>query len=259
LSLATDLRMALDPVETMKAAGMEADPWQARVLRSSAPRQLLLCGRQSGKTTATAALAAHTAIYRPGSLTLVVSPSLRQSAETFRQVMTFIRAIPGAPRADTDSILRTELANGSRVLALPGSEETLRGFAAVSLLVIDEAARVEDGLYLSLRPMLAVSHGKLLALSSPWMKAGWFYKSWISQEPWERTRVAATEIPRISREFLAEEERTMPRAWFLREYCAEFTDAEDGVFRDDDIQRAISSEIAPLFGGTSSWNDQISS
>jgi hypothetical protein len=247
VSLAGDLRMALDPCETMRAAGLQPDPWQEKVLRSTASRQLLLCGRQSGKTTSTAALAAHTAVYRPGSLTLVVSPSLRQSAETFRQVLRFLRTIPGAPKADADSVLRTELANGSRVLALPGSEETLRGFAAVSLLVVDEAARVEDPLYYSLRPMLAVSRGKLIALSSPWAKSGWFYESWIGAEPWERTRVAATEIPRISREFLEEEKRTMPSAWFRREYGAEFVEAEDSLFREDDIQRALDDEIEPLF------------
>ena len=70
---------------------------------------------------------------------------------------------------------RLEFANGSRVLSLPGTERTVRGFSEVSLLVIDEAARVDDGLYYAVRPMLAVSGGRLVALSTPYGKRGWFH------------------------------------------------------------------------------------
>jgi hypothetical protein len=49
------------------------DPW---FLRSAAPRILLNCSRQSGKSTVTALLAAHTALYQPGALVLLLSPTL---------------------------------------------------------------------------------------------------------------------------------------------------------------------------------------
>lgn len=68
-SPATDLAMALDPVLFARAAGFEPDPWQAQVLRSRAPRILLNCSRQSGKSTVVAMLAMWTALYCPGSLT----------------------------------------------------------------------------------------------------------------------------------------------------------------------------------------------
>ena len=48
-------------------------------------------------------------------------------------------------------------------MGLPGTEATVRGFSAVSLLLIDEAARVEDAMYKSLRPMLAVGDGRFVA------------------------------------------------------------------------------------------------
>jgi hypothetical protein len=38
-------------------------------------------------------------------------------------------------------------------------EDTIRGFSAVSMLVIDEASRVSDEMYEALRPMLAVGDG----------------------------------------------------------------------------------------------------
>lgn len=231
----------------MRAAGLEPDPWQRDVLLSRAPRSLLLSSRQAGKSTTVAALAAFEGIYRPGSLTLILSPSLRQSGEAFRKVTDVYSAVPGAPRPVLDSTLRMELANGSRVISLPGTESTVRGYSAVSLLIVDEAARVPDDLYQSVRPMLAVSGGRLIGLSTPWAKAGWFYESWSGSEPWERVRITAYDCPRISPEFLEEERRTMPAAWFAREYLAQFTEADDSLFREDDIQRAVRDDVAPLF------------
>jgi hypothetical protein len=86
-SLASDLAMALDPVQFSIAAGIPPDPWQARVLRSTAPRLILNCSRQSGKSTTTGTLAVHTALYQPGSLILLLSPGQRQSGELFRKCL----------------------------------------------------------------------------------------------------------------------------------------------------------------------------
>ncbi len=231
----------------MRAAGLAPDAWQRDALLSSAPRVLFLTTRQAGKSTAVGALAAFEAVFKPGILTLLLSPSLRQSAELFRKVLDFYRAIPGAPRPTSDSALRVELANGSRVVSLPGTEETVRGFSAVDLLVVDEAARVPDSLYHGVRPMLAVSGGRLVALSTPWAKAGWYHTAWTSSEPWERFRVTAADCPRIPAQFLEEERRALPPAVFAREYEATFTDSEDAYFRDSDIERALSSYVEPLF------------
>jgi hypothetical protein len=63
-ALAHDLAMALDPAVLMQTGGLPPDPWQAALLRSAAPRLLLLCCRQSGKSTTTASLALHTAASR---------------------------------------------------------------------------------------------------------------------------------------------------------------------------------------------------
>jgi hypothetical protein len=58
-------------------------------------------------------------------------------------------------------------------VGLPGTEATIRGFSAVSLLLVDEAARCSDELYLAIRPMLAVSDGTLWLMSTPF-QAGIF-------------------------------------------------------------------------------------
>jgi len=194
----------------MVAAGMTPDPWQRSVLTSEG-NQLLLCSRQAGKSTVTAALALRVAMANDASLVLLLSPSQRQSGELHRKVSAFLAAQPaGTVQVARETALTLTLANNSRIVALPGSEETVRGFSGVSLLVIDEAARVDDILYRSLRPMLAVSGGRLVAMTTPWGRRGWFYDEWThGGDVWHRTSVAAEDCPRISAEFLAEERRSL--------------------------------------------------
>jgi hypothetical protein len=254
--IAADLAMALDPVVLAERAGITPDPWQAQVLRSPASRLLLNCSRQSGKSTITAVLSVHTAVYRPGSLCLLLSPALRQSQELFRQCLDVYRALDQPIPPTAESALRLELDNGSRIVALPGKEGTIRGYSGVALLAIDEASRVLDDLYRSVRPMLAVSGGRLLALSTPFGTRGWWYDAWQSDEPWERTEVPAAACPRISPEFLAEERRSMGAWWFDQEYGCTFLDAQDAVFRRADIDAAFVDDIAPLFPapeGSAPW------
>jgi hypothetical protein len=243
VALAQDLRMALDPVEMVHATGLDPDPWQARFLRSSASRVLLNCSRQAGKSTMAATLAVHTALYDPGALVLLLSPSLRQSQELFKKALYTYRQVGGAAPSKTESALRLELENGSRIVSLPGSGDTVRGFSGVRLLVVDEAARVPGDLYLSVRPMLAVSGGRLLALSTPFGTRGWWYEAWRSQEPWERYQVPANECPRIEPSFLEEERRAMGEWWFAQEYECQFQDGETQPFGREDIERAFEEEV----------------
>jgi tRNA(Met) C34 N-acetyltransferase TmcA len=132
--------------------GLVLDPWQAEVLRSPSKRTLMLCSRQSGKSTTAAIMSIGQAVTAPGSLTLLVSPSLRQSTELFRTVMGYFRKLSDAPEILAESVTRLELANGSRIVSLPGTEGTIRGYAAASLIVIDEAARVAEELLAQCTP-----------------------------------------------------------------------------------------------------------
>ena len=190
---ATDLAMALDRVAFARALGMEKpDPWQRALLRSDAPRVLLNIARQLGKSTTTALLALHRALYRPGSLILILAPAERQARETFAKIAAFYKTLGHANYAtpDSDRKLGLELANRSRIEALPGTEKTVRGFSGVDLLIVDEAARVDDELYFAIRPMLAVSGGSLLMLSTPAGKRGVFFEEWMNGgHSWERYEV----------------------------------------------------------------------
>ena len=92
--MATDLAGGVDPVLFARRAGFTPDPWQADVLRSNHHRMLLNCSRQSGKSTTTAIVALHQAVYTPGSLVLLLSPGLRQSAELFRNCLLYTSPSP---------------------------------------------------------------------------------------------------------------------------------------------------------------------
>jgi hypothetical protein len=233
----------------LTAAALGPDPWQDGLLRSQARGLLLLCSRQAGKSTAAAAVAVRTALLQPGSLTLLLSPTLRQSGELFRaQVLRLWRALgsPLALRAPTQ--LTLELANGSRIVSLPENEEGIRCYSGVALLVIDEAARVSDSLYRAVRPMLAVSRGRLIGLSTPFGRRGWFYEAWTGTQRWERFKAAAQECPRIDPAFLAEERAALGDRWFRQEYECSFEDIVGAVFSGEDLAAAFApSGLAPLF------------
>jgi hypothetical protein len=247
VTLRDDLRLALDQVAFTEKLGIVPDGWQENFLRSSADRVLLNCSRQSGKSTMSAVIALHRALYHPGSLVLCLAPALRQSQELFAKIAGFYRDLgrPVAPQGERK--LSLELENDSRIITLPGSEKTIRGYSGAALLLVDEASRVDDGLYYAIRPMLAVSGGALIMLSSPAGRRGVFYEEWTGGEGWERYEIPASECPRIPAEFLQEERAALPSWVYRQEYGCSFEETEDQVFTTDMIERAVTSDITPLF------------
>jgi hypothetical protein len=230
--------------------GIEPDDWQADFLSSGATRVLMNCSRQSGKSTVAAIRALHEALARPGSLTLILAPSERQAQELFSKVAGFYRQLGRASHSTPDSDRKTGMAldNGSRIEALPGSSDrTVRGYSGVSLLIVDESARVLDDLYFAVRPMLAVSGGTLMMLSTPYGKRGVFYEEWTGGQGWERYEVPGSQCPRIPAEFLQEERRVLPSWVYRQEYECSFEETEDQVFTTQMIDAAVSTDVAPLF------------
>jgi hypothetical protein len=182
------------------------------------------------------------------SLVLILAPAERQAKELFTKVAEAYRTLGHVVPAESHRKLGMELANGSRIEALPGTEKTIRGFSGVDLLLVDEASRVADDLYFAVRPMLAVSGGRLMMLTTPYGRRGVFYEEWTGGEAsWERYEVPASECPRIPASFLEEERRALPRRVFRQEYECSFEETDDQVFTHADVQAAIPEEVTPLF------------
>jgi len=245
---AGDTGVGADPVEwAREALGFAADEKQAVVLRSEKKRVILNCSRQWGKSTVTAVKATHFAAHHAGSTTLVLSKSARQSREFVRKAAEFARRAGLRTKGGGGPDYGLVLPNRSRIVGLPSNEETIRGFSAVGLLLIDEASRVSDELYTAVRPMLAVSNGSLWLMSTPNGKRGFFYEVWTrGEEDWERVEARATECPRISAAFLAAEEAAMLGPVFRREYLCCFEDADTSVFGADVVRGAFSREFGGL-------------
>lgn len=229
--------------------GFTPDSWQAELLRSNAKRIILNCCRQSGKSTITGVLASHTALFKPNSLTLIASPSERQSVELLRKIRENFENLPDVTKFDADTVLKFETETGSRVIALPLAVKNLRGFSKPDLVIIDEAAFVEDGLFYTLSPMLAVNpQARLILLSTGNGKRGFFYDVWRNgdETEWLKIKVTAKECPRISDEFLESERRIMPDFLFRQEYFCEFTDAQTQIFSSEDIENALDENLKPV-------------
>lgn len=244
--LGSDLLHALDAVAFARdRLGFVSDPWQAQVLRSTSPWVLLNCCRQSGKSTTTAIVALHAALYDPG-LTLLVSPSLRQSKELFSKVMGFLRDLQPAEVLEEDNKSSCTLANGSRIVSLPGDPDTLRGFSAPKLIIKDESAYCPDTMAAALEPMLAVSNGRLIELSTPNGRRGHFFESWDRGTGAERIKIPARQCPRISTEFLERQREKLGPMLFAQEFECEFIDAESSAFSSEMIEMALADDFDRL-------------
>jgi len=243
-------KKSLDLSAFAQSLGFSPDEWQKKLLQWNGKRILLNCARQSGKSTTAALLGVYRAIYFQHSLVLLVSPSLRQSSELFRKVTDWLNHCD-VGKLKEDNRLSCTLQNDSRIVSLPSSEATIRGYSAVNLAIFDEAARVDDPLYFAVRPMLAVSGGSLIAMSTPFGKRGWWWDAWSSGgDEWERIKAPATQNPRLTPSFLESEHRAMGDWWFDQEYMCEFKEGTDSVFSYEVVAGAMSDEVLPLFGAT---------
>ena len=166
--------------------GFSPDPIQARVLEVGHTRGLLNCSRQWGKSTTMAVKAVHRAVISPESQIMIVSHTQRQSNELMGKAQEFMRMLDVRVRGDGKNAHSLQFPNGSRIVALPGKARNIRAFSATMLLV-DEAARVDDEVYDAVRPMLAATDGELWMMSTPDGRRGFFYDEWVNgTEPWLR-------------------------------------------------------------------------
>ena len=245
-----------DKVETWaKAEGIvkryydgAIDDWQRDFIDGGRGHTLINCSRQSGKSTTASMLALHTSIYNEDSLTLLVSPSQRQSNELFRKVRGMMDTMrSGPPRLYEDNVLSCQFEdNDSRIVSLPDKEATIRGYSKVNLLIEDEASRVSDGLYLSTRPMLAISRGRHVLMSTPYGKRGHFFTNYDNcikgGAEWHYIEVRASELTRFDPAFLAAELQALGEMWYSQEYECTFLDIIDTIFPYDLIEKAFTDE-----------------
>jgi hypothetical protein len=242
------LAAELDPALLFGSAGLDPpEPWQCRVIRSIAKRLAVLCPRQVGKTTTVAAYALNCALHKPNFIVLIVSPSERQSDLLLERAIDIFVALQHKPTGGRKVTRRLELQNGSRIISLPGNEKTIRGLSA-DLIVIDEAARVPDELFSTVVPMVAAREGRIVALSTPFGKRGFFYKACTGlHSRWSVVKIKAEESRRLSVESLDEARQTLDPHWYRQEFECEFLGDSTLYFPPELIEAAIDENIEPFY------------
>ena len=164
-----------------KVLGIEPAPWQVEFLRAPAGASIIaLTARQVGKTTTASWAIAHHMLFTPGGLSVIACPAIRQSAEAVRRVRENLIKV-GADAEAIDNVYALELDNGSRVLALPGSDDSIRGLTVDGWIVADEAARLSPELIAALGPMRARRpEARFAMLSTAWSRTDPFWTAWDS-------------------------------------------------------------------------------
>lgn len=247
--LIADFIAASQKTSILAASGMVPDEWQIRLI-SSTKNTLMNSCRQAGKSTGAAALAAHTFYYSPGSTTLIVSPTETQSAELLRRAKMLLAAMPGGGAMMGNATTRIESPTGSRIVALPGTDASTRGYSP-TLLLLDEAAYLSDETIKAMTPSTVVTRARIVMLSTPSGRTGRFYELWSASEDqirrgeepaWELIKVTC-ETPEVKarqgQEFIEMERQTRTPYDFAQEYMAEFLASDSAVFHPFSIDTAF--------------------
>lgn len=241
-----DAAFALSPsLWAKEALAFKHDKKQAEILDSNNKRIIINCHRQWGKSTISAILCLHRAIFWPGSLCLIAAPALRQSSENFRKVISFMDELEQSPGMIEDTKLTLQMNNKSRILCLPGGSDgkTIRGFSAPDIIIEDEASRCSDELHVALLPMLSTNPAsRLICASTPWGARGHFHKIWTEGQGWQKIELRASENPRISPKYLEEMRQIMSPQQFSQEFECQFVADEFTVFTEEMLARMTSGK-----------------
>lgn len=249
VALGADLAAALSPAATMRRAfGIAPEPWQRDLVGTERRRVLVLAARQVGKSLSTCGRALHRMVYESPCLVLCVAPTQRQSGEWFYKLRQGYRTLgrPVRVLAENESELR--LANGSRVVALPGSDQTVRSFSSVDVLVVDEASWVDEATWSAVLPMVALG-GQVIACTTPGGTQGEFYRLWTEGgEGWQRFKVTCWDSGQYPPERIAQRRGELSPRRFQSELECDFQAGASNLFAGADIAAAFAHEPSPWRG-----------
>lgn len=115
-------------------------PYQAEFFKAKSSRKAWIASRQIGKSFTIAGILTYSALSKPGNLALCVSVNSRSAAEIVKKCQAFAEAVSKLSSGSitcTHSFDSIKFSNGSRILSLPSTADSLRGFTA-SCVCIDE-------------------------------------------------------------------------------------------------------------------------
>jgi len=203
---------------------------------------VLRSGRQVGKSTVISLKAGEYAIKNPKKTILVIASVERQARLLFDKILNFLyenhkKLIKrGKDRPTKHKIVLT---NGSVIHCLPTGLDGygIRGYT-IDLLIADEAAFIPEEVWTAVTPMLAVTRGNIILLSTPCGREGYFYRA-FQDDNFSTFHVSSEECPRKDEHFLAQEKKRMTKLQYAQEYLGEFIDELKQFFPTDLIKQCM--------------------
>jgi hypothetical protein len=248
MNIVRETAYRIDPALWMhEVLGIKPHDWQKTFLLAPRGASIaVLTARQVGKTTAAAVGMAHSAVFMPGSLSVIACPAQSQSAEALRKVKDMV--LKAGAELTADNVYKLEIANGSRVLALPGTHESIRSLTVDAWIVADEAAQLDPDIMGALHPMRTqCPHARFAMLSTAWSRTDAFWSVWENDDPsWLRIRATIDVEPTlISPDVLERAKRQLSEDDFKREYLGIPAGSQVSPFTVELYQRATQTPVHP--------------
>ncbi len=219
------------------------DNWQQSVLDCDG-NITIRSGRQVGKSEVISAKAVKFALDNPGTTTLIIAASQRQSSLLFEKVRGNFDLIKKDVYLEKPTLSRILLKNGSKIYSLPAGRtgHFIRGFA-IDMLIADEAAYIPETVWNAVIPMIAVSKklrgmGYIVLLSTPYGKGGFYFNSFTDKD-FKSFHASSEDCKRIPKDFLHKEKLRMTKAEYRQEYLGEFTDEWNQYFKTALIKESM--------------------
>jgi len=206
---------------------------------------VILKSRQMGISTITAAYVSWMLLFHRDKNVLVIATKFSTAANLVKKVKAMIKLLPPwfdqIASIEIDNRSSFVLNNGSEIKASATSVDAGRS-EALSLLVIDEAAHVEnlDELWTALQPTMAAG-GRCVALSSPNGVGNWFHKTYIASQTGENdfhpTKLHWTLHPERDKEWFEATTRNLSRRKIAQEYECNFNASGETVIHPDNLEK----------------------
>ena len=227
---------------------MELDKWQKEVLETEG-NIVLRSGRQVGKSFVISIKAAEYAVQNPKKTVLMIASVERQAYLLFEKTLAYLmehhkNCIKRGRLRPTKS--KVMLKNGSTIYCLPTglTGYGIRGYT-VNLLIADEAAFIPEEVWTAVTPMLAVTKGKMILLSTPHGRGGYFYDC-FNDESFTSFHVSGEDCPRRDDQFLARQLERLGKLRYAQEHLGEFIDELRQFFTDDLIKQVCVLKRTPV-------------
>jgi len=220
---------------------LSLDEWQKAVLDTEG-NVVLRSGRQVGKSTVVSVKAGEFAMNNPHKQILVVAAVERQAFLLFDKILAYLhdnyrKYIKKGKDRPTRS--RISLTNGAIIRCLPTglSGYGIRGYT-IDLLIADEAAFIPEEVWTAITPMLAITRGKMILLSTPFGREGYFYRC-FNDKTFTSFHVSSEDCLRKDVEFLKNEKERMSTLQYAQEYLGEFIDELRQFFPTELIRKCM--------------------